>query len=68
MKITPEMLRKIVIEEMNKVNNEAKQLSESSQNKYVNLTPDYLNTIIKEEFESLKNRKSLAEEFGYRSK
>jgi hypothetical protein len=68
MKITPEMLRKIVIEEMNKVNNEAKQLSESSQNKYVKLTPDYLNTIIKEEFESLKNRKSLAEAFGYRSK
>lgn len=68
MKITPEILRNIIIEEMNKVNNEEKQLSESSQNNYVKMTPEYLNSIIKEEFESFKNRKSLAEAFGYRSK
>ena len=59
MKITSRMLRRIVIEEMNKI--ERQKLQEGSSKRPVRVTPEYINRLILEEYEAFQNRKRLAE-------
>ena len=59
MKITSRMLRKIILEEMNKVNNAS--LNESRSERVIKVTPYEINRIIREEYEAFQDRKRLAE-------
>ena len=62
MKITSNMLRRIILEEMRNV--KAQRLSESRRarrNRTIKVTPNEINRIIREEYEAFQNRKRLAE-------
>lgn len=59
MRLTPEMLRRIIKEEMSTINK--KQLVEGTVDNPVQITPDYLNRIIREEYAAFENRNRLAE-------
>ena len=59
MKITASQLRRIILEEMSNVRKQ--RLQEAASNKPVRITPEYLNRIIREEFEAFQNRQRLAE-------
>ena len=59
MKITSNMLKRIILEEMNKLKNE--RLHESRRERTIKVTPNEINRIIREEYEAFQNRKRLAE-------
>ena len=59
MKITSNMLKRIILEEMNNLKNE--RLHESRRERIINVTPRELNRIIREEYEAFQDRKRLAE-------
>ena len=59
MKITSRMLRKIILEEMNKIDRAS--LNESKRERAIKVTPYEINRIIREEYEAFQNRKRLAE-------
>ena len=62
MKITSNMLRRIILEEMRNV--KAQRLSESKRarkDRVIKVTPYEINRIIREEYEAFQNRKRLAE-------
>jgi hypothetical protein len=60
MKLTSRMLRRIIKEEMTKLNNR-QRLSEDTVTNPVQITHEYLNRIIKEEYEAFQNQQHLAE-------
>ena len=59
MKITSNMLRRIILEEMRNV--KAQKLNESRRDRTIKVTPNEINRIIREEYEAFQNRKRLAE-------
>lgn len=61
MRLTPENLRRIVLEEMTAYKNEQRRLAESKANRPVQLTAEYLNQIIREEYAAYERRQRLAE-------
>lgn len=59
MRLTPEMLRRIIKEEMSAINKQ--QLVEGTVDNPVQITPEYLNRIIREEYAAYQNQKQLQE-------
>ena len=59
MKITSNMLRRIILEEMRNV--KAQKLNESRRDRTIKVTPNEINRIIREEYAAFKNRQRLAE-------
>ena len=59
MKITARQLRRIILEEMQNVNRQ--NLQEGTAERPIKITPEYLNSIIREEYSKFKNRQRLAE-------
>ena len=59
MKITSNMLKRIILEEMNNLKSE--RLHESRRERSIKITPYEINRIIREEYEAFQNRKRLAE-------
>mgnify|MGYP001467414202 FL=1 len=62
MKLTKDILRKIIIEEMNKSQKEI--IKEGTEENPVNMTPDMLNKIIREEYSAHQRRQKLLESFN----
>ena len=62
MKLTKDILRKIIIEEMNKSQKEV--IKEGTEENPVNMTPDMLNKIIREEYSAHQRRQKLLESFN----
>ena len=60
MKLTSRMLRRLVKEEMAKLNNR-KRLAEGTRENPVQITAEYLNRIIREEYTAFERRQRLAE-------
>ena len=60
MRITPEMLRRIIKEEMSKAN-KSERLQEGTSNRPIQITSKYLNRIIREEYTAFKNLQKLSE-------
>ena len=60
MKLTSRMLRRLIKEEMTKLNNRGR-LSEGSRENPVQITAEYLNRIIREEYTAFERRQRLAE-------
>ena len=60
MKLTSRTLRRIIKEEMSKLNRR-KRLSEGTRENPVQITPEYLNRIIREEYTAFERRQRLAE-------
>lgn len=54
MKITEKQLKRIIAEEMQK-------MSSSSEDRVVKVTPEYLNSIIKEEYDNFNRKKRIQE-------
>lgn len=66
MKITMERLKSIIAEEYARANRQhtrraRRYLAEGTAENPVRITPEYLNRIIREEYEAFQNRKRLAE-------
>ena len=59
MRINASQLRRIILEEMRNVNR--RHLQEGTAERPIRITPDYLNRIIREEYEAFQNRQRLAE-------
>jgi len=59
MKITARHLKRIILEEMQKVDRQ--RLQESTSKSAVRITPEYLNRIIREEYAAFQNRQRLEE-------
>jgi hypothetical protein len=60
MKITSEMLRRIIKEEMSNLNGQ-ERLAEGTVDNPIQITPEYLNRIIREEYAAAQSRQRLAE-------
>lgn len=60
MRLTPEMLRTMIMQEMRKVQNK-KVMQEGTYERPVKLTAETLNRIIREEYEAHSRRQRLAE-------
>ena len=60
MKITSEMLRRIIKEEMESINRQ-ERLAEGTVNNPVQITPEYLNRIIREEYSAFQEKQRLSE-------
>lgn len=61
MKLTPEMLRRIIKEEIASADRQQKTLVEGTVDNPIQITPEYLNRIIREEYAAAQNRQRLAE-------
>ena len=59
MKITQRMLRKIIAEEIQKANR--RNLKEGTIDRPVNVTPEFINRIIREEYAAYQNQKRIVE-------
>ena len=59
MKITARYLKRIILEEIKNVNRQ--RLQEGTAERPIRITPDYLNRIIREEYEAHQKRQRLAE-------
>ena len=59
MKITASQLKRIILEEMRNVKEQ--RLQESAENAPIRITPEYLNRIIREEYEAYQDQKRLSE-------
>lgn len=59
MRLTPAMLRRIIKEEMSNVNKS--RLSEGTAENPIQITAEYLNRIIREEYAALQNQNQLQE-------
>lgn len=62
MKLTKDILRKIIIEEMNKSQKEV--IKEGTEENPVRITPDMLNKLIREEYSACQRRQKLLESFN----
>jgi hypothetical protein len=62
MKLTKDILRKIIIEEMNKSQKEV--IKEGTEENPVRITPDMLNKLIREEYSAYQRRQKLLESFN----
>lgn len=60
MRLTSRMLRRIIAEEIQKIESQ-KTLSEGTTERPIHVTPEYINSIIKEELAMHQTRQSLAE-------
>jgi len=60
MKLTSRMLRRLIKEEMSKLNNR-KRLAEGTRENPVQITAEYLNRIIREEYAAHQKQQRLAE-------
>ena len=60
MRLTSTMLRRIIAEEMQKMNNR-QIVAEGTANNPVRVTPEYINRLIKEELELFQHQQRLAE-------
>lgn len=60
MKLTSRMLRRIIKEEMTKLNNR-QRLSEGTSENPIQITAEYLNRIIREEYAAFEKKQRLAE-------
>ena len=60
MKLTSRMLRRIIKEEMTKLNNR-QRLSEGTDENPIQITAEYLNRIIREEYAAFEKKQRLAE-------
>ena len=61
MRISARMLRKIILEEMRKADNNKRRLQEGTAERPINATPALINRIIKEELAKFQRQKRLAE-------
>jgi len=61
MKLTSRMLRRLIKEEMAKLDNR-KRLAEGTRENPVEITAEYLNRIIREEYTAFERRQQLAED------
>ena len=68
MKLTPEMLRRIIKEEITRADRQQKSLAEGTVNNPIQITPEYLNRLIREEYAAAQNRQRLAEARRRRAK
>ena len=66
MKLTSRMLRRIIKEEMTKLNNH-QRLSEGTDENPIQITAEYLNRIIREEYAAFEKKQRLAESRRRRS-
>ena len=60
MKLTSRMLRRIIKEEMTKIN-DSQRLSEGTSENPIQITSEYLNRIIREEYAAFEKKQRLAE-------
>lgn len=67
MKLTSSMLRRIIKEEMTKLN-DSQRLSEGTNKNPIQITAEYLNRIIREEYAAFEDKQKLAESRRIRSK
>ena len=61
MKVNQKMLRKIILQEIRKVNSGKRRIAEGTRGNPVKVTSAFINRLIREEYVAFKNQQRLAE-------